>query len=128
MYLLDSNIIINYLKKGTSLNADLLENIKFISVINYLEIQYGNKKYQRVSNQELKFKELINVANIRIIPVDTRIVDKEIEIRLYLENKGIRIEDFDLLIAATALVYDLTLVTRNIKHFNKIPHLKIYKF
>lgn len=31
----------------------------------------------------------------------------------------------DLFIAATALNYDLTLVTRNLKHFERVPNLKL---
>lgn len=42
-----------------------------------------------------------------------------------LERKGMRIDDFDLLIGATALKNSLTLVTHNIKHFKRIPGLPI---
>lgn len=35
--------------------------------------------------------------------------------------------DPDLLIAATALHHDLTLVTRNRKHFERIPGLDLYE-
>jgi predicted nucleic acid-binding protein len=37
------------------------------------------------------------------------------------------IPDVDLLIAATALEEDLTLVTRNTRHFERIPDLKLYQ-
>ena len=40
-------------------------------------------------------------------------------------GKGIRIEDMDLLIAATAIYNDMTLVTNNTKHFEHIPDLKL---
>ncbi|MBO6100454.1 MAG: VapC toxin family PIN domain ribonuclease, partial [Spirochaetaceae bacterium] len=40
-------------------------------------------------------------------------------------NKGMKIEDMDLLIAATAIYNDLTLVTNHTKHFENIPDLKI---
>jgi len=36
------------------------------------------------------------------------------------------IGDFDILIAATALHHDLTLVTRNRRHFERIPNLALY--
>jgi predicted nucleic acid-binding protein len=38
------------------------------------------------------------------------------------------IEDFDLVIAATALHYDLTLLTFNRRHFERIPDLRLYAF
>jgi len=31
--------------------------------------------------------------------------------------------DADILIAATAIVHNLTLITGNVDHFNRIPHL-----
>ena len=42
-----------------------------------------------------------------------------------LEIKGERLDDFDLLIAATASVNGFILVTRNTKHFKRIKGLKI---
>jgi tRNA(fMet)-specific endonuclease VapC len=38
-----------------------------------------------------------------------------------------QVGDMDLLIAATALHHDLTLLTRNIRDFHHIPHLKLYQ-
>ena len=35
-------------------------------------------------------------------------------------------EDIDIFIAATCLVYDLTLITNNVKHFLHIDNLKVY--
>jgi predicted nucleic acid-binding protein len=48
------------------------------------------------------------------------------ELRAYLRQRGQLIEDFDLLIAATALVHDLTLLTFNRRHFERIPDLRLY--
>ncbi len=36
------------------------------------------------------------------------------------------IPDADLFIAATALHHDLTLVTRNLKHFERVPGIRLY--
>jgi predicted nucleic acid-binding protein len=36
------------------------------------------------------------------------------------------VADLDLLIAATALAYDLTLLTFNRRHFQRIPNLRLY--
>jgi tRNA(fMet)-specific endonuclease VapC len=38
-----------------------------------------------------------------------------------------QIGDMDILIAATALEHDLTLLTRNLKDFQQIPDLKLYQ-
>ncbi|MCQ2130693.1 MAG: type II toxin-antitoxin system VapC family toxin [Bacteroidales bacterium] len=42
-----------------------------------------------------------------------------------LMGAGTPVDDMDLLIASTALANDMTLVTHNIRHFSKVPGLKI---
>jgi predicted nucleic acid-binding protein len=44
-------------------------------------------------------------------------------IKADLQSKGTIIDEFDLLIAATAIVVGYTLVTNNIKYFKRIPSL-----
>jgi tRNA(fMet)-specific endonuclease VapC len=46
-------------------------------------------------------------------------------IRGELRRVGKTVSPFDLLIAATALTHDFTLVTHNVKHFEAIPGLRI---
>jgi predicted nucleic acid-binding protein len=47
------------------------------------------------------------------------------QVRAQLESAGRSLADADLQIAATALVHDLELVTGNVKHFNRVPGLRI---
>ena len=42
-----------------------------------------------------------------------------------LETIGLRVDDADLLIAATAIIYKATLVTANTKHFSRFKGLKL---
>jgi len=49
------------------------------------------------------------------------------EIRAYLRRGGELISDFDILIGATAVFYDLTVLTYNMRHFKRIPDLKLYQ-
>lgn len=48
-------------------------------------------------------------------------------IRGDLRRQGLLIGDLDLLIAATAIHYDLTLITRNLTHFQRAPDLKLHR-
>jgi predicted nucleic acid-binding protein len=50
------------------------------------------------------------------------------EIRAHLRRRGQPISDFDAVIAATALHYNLTLLTFNRRHFERIPDLRLYEF
>jgi len=47
------------------------------------------------------------------------------ELKALLEKNGNIIDDMDLLIASTALVNNMILVTNNVKHFRNIKGLKI---
>lgn len=52
------------------------------------------------------------------------VLEKAVEIYVQL-HKGKQIEDNDIFIAATAIVNDCTLVTANIKHFERVEGLKL---
>jgi tRNA(fMet)-specific endonuclease VapC len=47
------------------------------------------------------------------------------DLKAALDRKGERIEDFDLLIAATALNLNYVLVTNNTKHYKRIEGLQL---
>ncbi|HON77557.1 MAG TPA: PIN domain-containing protein, partial [Spirochaetota bacterium] len=100
------------------------ENIpKSISVITYGELLFGAKKSQ---NYE---KNLAIVYRIKelfpIIDIDKAIIETFSELKANLQKTGSPIDDFDILIASTALTSNSTLVTNNEKHFNRIKGLKI---
>ena len=125
-YLIDTNIIIYSLKGDSVVQENFLknENIpKAISVITYGELLFGAKKSQ---NYE---KNLAIVYRIKelfpIIDIDKAIIETFSELKANLQETGSPIEDFDLLIASTALTMNSTLVTNNEKHFNRIKGLKI---
>jgi len=47
------------------------------------------------------------------------------QVRARLESAGRPLADADLQIAATAVLHDLELVTGNVKHFKRVPGLRI---
>jgi len=61
------------------------------------------------------------------LPLNRAILERFGVLRGDLSRRGLTIGDFDLLIAATALHHDLTLVTRNRRHFSRIPSLRLYE-
>ncbi len=46
-------------------------------------------------------------------------------IKAELKQSGKLINDSDLFIAATAISHDLVLVTNNLRHFERIPFLRL---
>ena len=84
------------------------------------ELYFGAFK----SGKEKHFNDVSEISKLfEKLPIQyTR---KYGEIRWELEKRGLRIGDMDMFIAATALEEDLILVTGNVKHFERIPGLKI---
>jgi tRNA(fMet)-specific endonuclease VapC len=59
------------------------------------------------------------------IPFDDTIARKYAEVRADLESRGLPVTDFDMMIAATALVHGLILVTNNTRDFSRISGLNL---
>lgn len=66
------------------------------------------------------------VSNFQLLNLTLPIIERFAEIRAYLGRRGELISDFDIMLGATALSYDLTVLTDNKRHFKRIPDLKLY--
>jgi len=66
------------------------------------------------------------LASMALRGISERIVQRFARIRGDLRLRGLLIPDADLLIAATAVHHDLTLVIRNLKHFTRVPGFTLY--
>jgi predicted nucleic acid-binding protein len=62
-----------------------------------------------------------------ILNLSEAIMEEFGRIRADLRRHGMLIPDLDLLIAATALHHNLSLVTRNVRHFIRIPGLNLFQ-
>lgn len=124
-YLLDTNICIFFFKKKYQLGEKVQEvgfQNCFISEITIAELKYG-AEYS--SNPE-KHRKVIEEfqQKIQIIPIFSSLDVYAVE-KSKLRKSGKLIDDFDLLIGATAKCHNFVLVTNNIKHFARIENLKI---
>lgn len=61
----------------------------------------------------------------KTLPLTDTIVVQAAQIYAELQRRGQLISDADILIAATALTHDLTLVTENTDHFKRITGLRL---
>lgn len=59
------------------------------------------------------------------IPWTDQVSDEFGRLKALLEKKGQPNEDFDLAIAAHALAATAVLVTRNVRHYERVPHLSV---
>ena len=124
-YLLDTNILVDHLRGKRAIAPNYLESGSVISVITQAELFYGAYKSGRPKYNLDKIKQMFADLKIEIQPLEEGVLNQYGKLKTKLEGKGLRLDDFDLLIASTALSLGITLVTRNIKHFSRIPRLKI---
>ncbi|MCC6792654.1 MAG: type II toxin-antitoxin system VapC family toxin [Thermomicrobiales bacterium] len=128
-YLIDSDVIVSHLNGKTAM-IDLIERLLesgiAISLMSYAEIYEGILWHYRPSNLERPFLEFLRWA--RVLGFDEAMMKQFAAIRGGLRRGGMPLPDADLLIATTAMHYDLTLVTRNLKHFDRIEGLQLFSF
>ena len=128
MYLFDTDVLSNLMKRAPS--HDLLRRVgsvpvgsQFTSSITLGELIYGARR--RGSGNLLdKIEELV-AAKLPILPFDAEAARRYGELRADLERQGTPIGDADIRIAAIAHVRRLTVVTGNVRHFQRIPSLTV---
>lgn len=126
-YLLDTNICIYIMKKNPpqviekylSLNS----SERCISSITLAELEFGACKSSKPLKNKLALK--LFLAGIEILPFDENAATEYGDIRASLERRGTPIGANDLLIAAHARSLNLTLVTNNLKEFERVDGLKV---
>jgi predicted nucleic acid-binding protein len=118
-YLIDSNVVIGYLDNklpahGMKLLNPIIDNIPCISIITKIEVL----RYNSSDEAYLVLEEFI--AESRVYDLNNEIVNHTIRI-----CKSSKIKLPDAIIAATAIVHDLKLVTRNLTDFKKLDSLEL---
>ncbi len=124
-YLVDTNIWIHFFKGKYGVRDKILHvnaNQLCVSEISIAELTYG--AYH--SNDRLKhLKEVGLIRDNFCLHTISECIDDYAKLRDELSRQGRTVENFDLLIAATAIHYHLILVTENVKHFKSIPGLEV---
>ncbi|MDF5718753.1 MAG: type II toxin-antitoxin system VapC family toxin [Rhizonema sp. NSF051] len=122
MILCDTNIVIEFYKNNTAIIQELrLISIHqlAISVITRAELYYG-----AINKNELN-RILQHLDLLQNIPIDQPISEKFIQLMAqYSLSHKLTIPD--ALIAATALIHNISLYTLNLKDFRFIQGLNIY--
>ena len=126
MYLLDTDTVIYALKGDHAVTEHIRENERApmaLSVISYGELRYGAAKSARPSENLARVRRIAEL--FPIFGVTRGVMETFGELKAELETRGRRLDDFDLIIAATALGRGCTLVTNNERHFRRVPGLPI---
>lgn len=124
-YLLDTNICVFMLKNKYGIREAVIkakpENC-YVSEITIAELYYGASKS---NNKKERIKDVdFIVRKFKILPIYPALPLFG-EIRAELEEAGMRIDDFDILIGATSIQNKMIIVSDNIKHIGRLPNIKI---
>ena len=126
MFLLDTDTVIYSMKGKDAVCKNLLLHFNdsiMLSTVTLMELYYGAHKSQKVTSNIAKIKSL--EQSLEIIHIGTESAEIFGMLKAQLEVNGTRLDDFDLILASCALSRNLTLVTNNLKHFQRIDGLKL---
>lgn len=128
MYLIDSERVVDFLK-GMTESVDLLNNLSphgmAISVLTYGEVLDGIYFGRDPVGNEAAFRDFLEPVDI--LPLSIRVAERFARLRGELRRTGLIIGDMDLLIGATAIEGNHSLVTRNLGHYDRLPGLTLYR-
>ena len=129
MFIFDTDIYTNVIRKIPS--EELLNRLRkvprrdqFTTTITIAEVYYGLIK---ASNRTRLFKlfESVLLPRATILPFDFSAAKKYGAIRSFLEKQGTPLTHADLQIASITLSMNMTLITGNLKHFQRVPQLAV---
>ena len=127
MYLLDTNACIRILNDTSPslvqrLASHAPSEIRLCSIVK-VELLYGARRSQHVAKNLKLLSDFF--APFVSLAFHDRCAEQYGEIRAELARAGTLIGPNDLLIAAVARAYDLTLITYNIEEFGRVNGLRL---
>lgn len=125
MYVLDTNTVIYFFKEMGQVATNLLAHSPSeiaIPTIVIFELEVGIAKSTNPHKRRQQLHHLLSL--VTIVPFDRAEAKSAAVLRAGLEEAGTPIGHYDTLIAATALASGATLVTHNLREFQRVPGLQ----
>ncbi len=126
-YLIDTDWIADYLKGKSyarqSLSSLLRDGMMAVSIITYAELHEGVVGSSQRETRVRDLSELIKA--VKLLGIDRETAEVFANERYRLRKQGRLLDNFDLLIAATALRNGLPLVTNNVAHYERVRDLRV---
>lgn len=127
-YILDADWVIQALA-GRAQARNILDRLApepiAISIVTIGEIYEGAFNSSNPQAHLNSFREFLRP--FVILNLSDPIMERFAEIRSSLRRRGEIISDFDILLGATALNHDLTVLTFNTRHLQRIPGVRLYQ-
>ncbi|MBI3184411.1 MAG: PIN domain-containing protein [Myxococcales bacterium] len=129
MYLLDTNVLSEVIKREPSavLMARLAEapaDELFTTSITVMELRYGAARRPDRRKFWARLEEEV-LSRVRVLGFGPGEAEQAGDLLAELVKRGVPIGLEDTLIAAVALAHRLALVTRNVRHFERVPLLEV---
>lgn len=126
-YLLDTNLLSEILKKRPSPAvltrlAEVENDALATSAISVMELRFGAARHPDGERLWRRIRQEL-LPRVLILPIDGPVAVRAGDVLARLESNGQRIGTEDALIAASGLVHEMTVVTRNLRHFERVPGL-----
>ncbi len=127
--LIDSSVLIEWERQRfdvTPFVARRADEAFFISVVTVSELLHGvyRARDERQKLRRSAFVEML-IAECEALDIDVRVARLHGELSASLIRQGVAVGSHDLWIGCTAIAHGLTLVTYNLKDFQKIPGLRL---
>jgi tRNA(fMet)-specific endonuclease VapC len=128
-YLFDTDALSQIIKKNPSLTfirrlASIEPEEQCTTTLTVGELVYGAHKSGRPGYFIEKLEKLV-WPHIHILPFDEGAANVYGRLRAELEKKGMPLNEPDLRIASIALDRGLVVITGNLKHFSRVPDLRV---
>ena len=111
--------------------VDAEASLSAISAVTVHEYLFGVHFKYRSDHEELNRKiasAMNELGRFETIPYTKEIAETSCSLQADLATEGGQLGINDLYIAATATYYGMSLVTRNVKDFRRIPQLKLERY
>lgn len=97
-----------------------------VSVITVAELLVGAARADRPERRLMRERFVHSLADaFPVLPVDIRVAERHAAIVAELTRQGAPIGLYDALIAATALANDCSVLTANVREFERVPGLRV---
>ncbi len=125
-FLLDTDICSAHLRRPAGLTHRFVQHSGGLYLSTLVLAELYTWAYRR-DNPALLIKGIEEslLLDVVVLPFEAACAKKFGEIRGALLRSGVTVSRIDLLIAATALAHDLTMVTHNTADYQRIPNLRL---
>jgi tRNA(fMet)-specific endonuclease VapC len=120
---LDTDFLIAYLQNDadTLKKLEQMQGAACTTVINVFELYKGVYRSKEKQKEVLKVKELIDSLELLALDHESARMAGQLDATMKSNTVG----ESDLLIATIALANGESIITRNVKHFERVPNLKV---